>query len=105
MEGKPARSPGMGSGKEIPHTAAEALGIPLSELFPPSPRDTPEGPGGRGPYIRNTRDLLAAARHEALIVVLALEAHWRGEDLSLEDEDRVFEAVRRLRRFAYDIAR
>lgn len=79
---------------------AEALGIPLSDLFPPRPRDTPDGPGGRGPYTRNTRDLLAAARHEALIVVVAMEAWRQGQELSLEDEHRVLEAARRLLEFA-----
>jgi hypothetical protein len=84
---------------------AEALGIPLSDLFPPRPHDTPDGPGGRGPYTRDTRNLLAAVAHEALIIAVAMEAEWRGEEHSLEDEDRVFEAVRRLREIACDIAR
>ena len=80
---------------------AEALGIPLSDLFPPRPHDTPDGPGRRGPYTGNTRNLLAAAVHEALIVVIAMEDVWRrGEKRSLEDEDRIVKAVKRLREFA-----
>ena len=85
-----------GNGQQV----AEALGIPVSELFPPRPHDTPDGPGGRGPYTRNTRDLLAAARREALIVVLAMEDQRQGRELSLEDEHRVLEAARRLLEFA-----
>lgn len=77
---------------------AEALGIPLSDLFPPRPHDT--RPGGRGPYTGNTRNLLAAVAHEALIVAIAMEDVWRGEDLSLADKDRVYAAVRRLREIA-----
>jgi len=76
---------------------AEALGIPVSDLFPPHPHDTP---GRRGPYTGNTRNVLAAAAHEALIVVIAMEDVWRGEDLSPSDKDRVFEAVLRLRELA-----
>jgi hypothetical protein len=82
-----------------------AVGMGLADLMPPRPRDTPDGPGGYAPLPvawRSTKNLLAEAAHEGLVLVLALEAHWRGEDLSLADEDRVFEAVRRLRRFAYD---
>jgi hypothetical protein len=81
---------------------AEALGIPLSDLFPQRLRDTPDGPGGRRArhWPRQHRNVLAAAAHEAMVLVVAMEAQRQGRELSLEDEDRVFEAVRRLREFA-----
>jgi hypothetical protein len=81
-----------------------AVGMELADLMGPRRADTPDGPGGHGPGppAWRTKNLLAEAAHEALIVAIAMESQWRGEDLSLEDEDRVFEAVQRLRRFAYD---
>ena len=73
------------------------------DLMPPRPRDTETGPGGSPPFQLPwppVRDLLRTAAHEALIVVVAMEAEWRGDDVSLEDWDRVLAAVKRLRAFA-----
>jgi hypothetical protein len=85
-----------------PGEVVSAIGMTLADLMPPRPRDTVNGPGGYAPLPMGwrTQNLLAMGQHEALVVVLALEREWRGEDLSLEDEDRVFEAARRLREFA-----
>lgn len=89
------------NGQEV----CEALGIPVHSIMPPRPRDGPDGPGGsRGvayPWWRQ-RNLLSTAAHEALIVALYMESHWRGEDTSYEDEDRVMLAVQRLREFWHE---
>lgn len=82
---------------------AEAAGIPIAHFFPP--RDTPDWGRAGGSLPRPPpQDLLAAAAHEALIVAMATETQWRGEDLSLEEEDRLMLAVLRLREFAERVA-
>jgi CHC2-type zinc finger protein len=81
---------------------AEALGIPVCDLFPARPYDTPSGPGGRAPLHRHrhVQNILTAAAHEATVLVVAMEAQRQGQELSREDEDRVFLALHRLRESA-----
>lgn len=86
-----------------PDQVVEAIGMSLADLMPPRPRDTCNGPGGHSsvPVLKsNPYDVIRAAAHEAIIIAISIESDWRGENLSLEDWDRVMVAVRRLRAFA-----
>jgi hypothetical protein len=69
-----------------------ALGLRLSDLFPPQPSDHPPE---RRPW--PAEDVLRAVAHEALIAAIAIENVGRGEALSTADRDRALLAAERLR--------
>lgn len=69
-----------------------ALGLRLSDLFPPRPS---ERPAEHRPW--PAEDVLRAVAHEALIAAIAIENVARGEALSTADRDRTSLAAERLR--------
>ena len=72
-------------------SVVSALGLRLSDLFPPRPSDHPPE---RRPW--PAEDVLRAVGHETLIAAIAIEMVARGEALSTEDRDRSLLAAQRL---------
>ena len=74
------------------NSVVSALGLRLSDLFPPWPSDHP---AERRPW--PAEDVLRAMAHEALIAAIAIENVARGEVLSTADRNRALLAAERLR--------
>lgn len=72
-------------------SVVSALGLRLSDLFPPRSSDHPPE---RRPW--PAEDVLRAVGHETLIAAIAIETVARGEALSTEDRDRALLAAQRL---------
>jgi hypothetical protein len=76
-------------------SVVSALGLRLSDLFPPRTEADHHRPPERRPW--PAADVLRAVAHEALIAAIAIEVVGRGEALSIEDQERALLAAERLR--------
>jgi hypothetical protein len=76
------------------HDVVAAIGVTLSELFPPRVDDGKPRSGRR--WKHNPADLLAVVAREIEIVALAAADLSAGKTLSPQDADRVWQAHRKL---------
>lgn len=74
------------------HEIVQAVGLELSDLFPPRP--TGNTKGERRPFA--AADALRAVGFEALVVCAASAALANGEPLSTEDRERLLQAGERI---------
>lgn len=74
------------------HEVVQALGLELSDLFPP--RETGNTKGERRPF--SAADALRAVGFEALVVCAASAALATGEPLSSVDRERLLQAGERI---------